>query len=55
MYVNCVHPGYVDTDINWHTGTMTLEEGARGSVMLSLLPEGGPSGCYFDQTTMAEF
>uniref|UniRef100_A0A7N0RIH1 Uncharacterized protein n=2 Tax=Kalanchoe fedtschenkoi TaxID=63787 RepID=A0A7N0RIH1_KALFE len=55
MYVNCVHPGFVDTDINWHTGTMTLEEGARGSVMLSLLPEGGPSGCYFDQTTVAEF
>ncbi|KAL9672525.1 hypothetical protein QQ045_028776 [Rhodiola kirilowii] len=43
MYVNCVHPGYVDTDINWHTGTMTLEEGARGSVMLLFLPEGGPS------------
>ncbi|KAF5176814.1 Carbonyl reductase [NADPH] [Thalictrum thalictroides] len=55
MYINCVHPGYVNTDINWHTGTMAVEEGARGPVMLALLPTGGPSGCYFDQTEMAEF
>ncbi|PWA52055.1 glucose/ribitol dehydrogenase [Artemisia annua] len=55
MCVNCVHPGYVDTDINWHTGTMTVEDGAQGSVMLALLPEGGPSGCYFDRTQIADF
>ncbi|KAJ9548254.1 hypothetical protein OSB04_020797 [Centaurea solstitialis] len=41
MCINCVHPGYVDTDSNWHTGIMTLEEGAQGSVMLALLPQGG--------------
>ncbi|KAL5710293.1 (+)-neomenthol dehydrogenase [Ranunculus cassubicifolius] len=55
MYVNCVHPGYVNTDINWNTGTMTVAEGAKGPVMLALLPDGGPSGCYFDQTEMADF
>ncbi|KAK6164012.1 hypothetical protein DH2020_000876 [Rehmannia glutinosa] len=55
MCINCVHPGYVNTDINWHTGTMTVEEGAEGSVMLALLPEGGPTGCYFDRTRLAEF
>ncbi|PIA26037.1 hypothetical protein AQUCO_10000008v1 [Aquilegia coerulea] len=55
MYINCVHPGYVNTDINWHTGTMAVEEGARGPVMLALLPTGGPSGCYFDQTEVVEF
>lgn len=55
MCINCVHPGYVDTDINWHTGIMTVEEGARGPVMLALLPEGSPTGCYFDQTEVAEF
>ncbi|XP_073135839.1 short-chain dehydrogenase/reductase 2b-like isoform X1 [Henckelia pumila] len=55
MCINCVHPGYVNTDINWRTGTMTLEEGAEGPVMLSLLPEGGPTGCYFDRTQVAEF
>ncbi|KAK4492318.1 hypothetical protein RD792_003121 [Penstemon davidsonii] len=55
MYINCVHPGYVDTDINWHTGTQTVEEGAEGSVMLALLPDGGPTGRYFDRTQVAEF
>ncbi|XP_042479972.1 (+)-neomenthol dehydrogenase-like isoform X2 [Macadamia integrifolia] len=55
MCINCVHPGYVNTDLNWHTGTMTLEEGAKGPVMLALLPNGGPSGCYFDQTEMSDF
>ncbi|KAL0435254.1 UNVERIFIED_CONTAM: Short-chain dehydrogenase/reductase 2b [Sesamum radiatum] len=54
MCINCVHPGYVNRDINWHTGTMTVEEGAEGPVMLALLPEGGPTGCYFDRT-VAEF
>ncbi|KAK7829817.1 salutaridine reductase [Quercus suber] len=48
MCINCVHPGYVKTDINWNTGTMSVEEGARGPVMLALLPDGGPTGCYFD-------
>ncbi|GFS37850.1 hypothetical protein Acr_00g0054350 [Actinidia rufa] len=55
MRINCVHPGYVNTDINFHTGTMSLEEGAKGSVMLALLREGGPTGCYFDCAEMAEF
>ncbi|KAL6009708.1 hypothetical protein ACLOJK_000137 [Asimina triloba] len=55
MLINCVHPGYVDTDINWHTGTMTVEEGAKGPAKLALLPDGGPSGCYFDQTELGEF
>ncbi|GFY98872.1 hypothetical protein Acr_13g0002730 [Actinidia rufa] len=55
MRINCVHPGYVNTDINWHTGPLTVEEGAQGSVMLALLPEGGPTGCYFDRTQVAEF
>ncbi|KAI5323395.1 hypothetical protein L3X38_032467 [Prunus dulcis] len=55
MYINCVHPGFVNTDINWHTGTMTVEEGAAGPVKLALLPNGGPTGCYFDQTEVADF
>ncbi|CAA2969344.1 short-chain dehydrogenase reductase 2b-like [Olea europaea subsp. europaea] len=55
MCINCVHPGYVNTDLNWHTGTMTVEEGAEGPVTLALLPEGGPTGSYFDRTEVAEF
>lgn len=48
--INCVHPGYVDADLNWHTGTMSVEEGATGPVMCALLKDGGPTGRYFDQT-----
>ncbi|CAI0397330.1 unnamed protein product, partial [Linum tenue] len=46
MKINCVHPGYVNTDLNWHTGPMPVEEGARGSVKCALLPNDGPTGCY---------
>jgi (+)-neomenthol dehydrogenase len=52
MRVNCVHPGFVKTEINWNTGVIPPEEGARGAVMLALVPEDGPTGCYFDQTKM---
>ncbi|KAK8697671.1 hypothetical protein V6N13_113810 [Hibiscus sabdariffa] len=55
MRINCVHPGYVNTDINWHTGVITTEEGAKGPVQCVLIPDGGPTGCYFDQTEVAEF
>lgn len=55
MYINCVHPGRVKTDLSWHIGIITAEEGAKGSVKCALLPDGGPSGCYFRQTEMAEF
>lgn len=52
MRVNCVHPGFVRTGINWNTGVTTPEEGARGAVVLGLLPDDGPTGCYFDQTEL---
>ncbi|MBA0639821.1 hypothetical protein Goklo_022828 [Gossypium klotzschianum] len=55
MCINCVHPGYVNTDLNWHTRVITTEEGARGLVKCALIPDGGPTGCYFDQTEVAEF
>ncbi|XP_059661751.1 salutaridine reductase-like isoform X2 [Cornus florida] len=47
--VNCVHPGYVKTDMNDYTGNLTPEEGASAPVMLALLPDNGPSGSYYDQ------
>ncbi|CAL5060954.1 unnamed protein product [Urochloa decumbens] len=52
MRVNCVHPGFVKTEINWNTGVIPPEEGARGAVKLALLPHDGPTGCYFDQTEL---
>ncbi|WMV07867.1 hypothetical protein MTR67_001252 [Solanum verrucosum] len=53
--INCVHPGFVNTDITWHTGTMPVEEGPEGPVMLALFPNGGPTGCYFDSTVLTKF
>ncbi|CAL5203393.1 unnamed protein product [Lathyrus oleraceus] len=55
MLINCVHPGFVSTDLNWHKGTMTVDDGARGPIMLALLSDEGPTGCYFDCTELAEF
>ena len=53
--INSVHPGYVSTDINHNTGVLTTEEGAKGPVMLALMPEGGPSGLFFDKTEVSTF
>ncbi|KAH0715719.1 hypothetical protein KY284_008624 [Solanum tuberosum] len=55
MCINCVHPGFVNTDLSWHRGTMPVEEGAEEPVMLALLLDGGPTGRYFDRTVVAEF
>jgi (+)-neomenthol dehydrogenase len=48
MRINCVHPGFVKTDINWNTGVILPEEGARGAVKLALLP----TGYYYHQTQL---
>lgn len=55
ILVNCVHPGYCVTDMTSNTGFYTPEEGAKGPVMAALLPDGGPSGAYFDKTEIAPF
>lgn len=34
--VNAVHPGYVDTDMTSHKGTLTIEEGASAPLYLAL-------------------
>ncbi|KAL6986214.1 (+)-neomenthol dehydrogenase, partial [Sarracenia purpurea var. burkii] len=47
--INAVSPGYVKTDLNHHSGILTIEEGAKGPVMLALQPAGGPSGLFYDQ------
>ncbi|GAB4861147.1 hypothetical protein Ancab_036304 [Ancistrocladus abbreviatus] len=53
--VNAVHPGYVKTDFNLNVGTVTVKEGARGPVMLALMPDGGPTGLFFDKTERSTF
>jgi NAD(P)-dependent dehydrogenase (short-subunit alcohol dehydrogenase family) len=44
--VNSVSPGFVDTDMNNHTGTDTVEEGAIEIVRLAQLPDDGPTGSF---------
>ncbi|XP_048141613.1 (+)-neomenthol dehydrogenase-like isoform X3 [Rhodamnia argentea] len=52
---NCVCPGFVKTDILHRTGFLTPEEGAEGPVSLSLLPDDGPSGRFFEGTKESSF
>ncbi|KAL3742588.1 hypothetical protein ACJRO7_017976 [Eucalyptus globulus] len=53
--INCVCPGFVKTDINCNTGSLTPEEGAEGPMSLALLLSGGPSGRFFQGTKEATF
>jgi len=48
LIVNCVHPGYVDTDMTKHKGVLKIEEGAVAPSWLALLPANveGPKGGY---------
>ncbi|KAG8653605.1 (+)-neomenthol dehydrogenase-like [Manihot esculenta] len=53
--VNCVTPGFVKTDINYNNGLLSVEEGAESPVRLALLPNDGPSGCFFNQKEESPF
>ncbi|KAI7988781.1 Short-chain dehydrogenase/reductase 2b [Camellia lanceoleosa] len=53
--INAVSPGFVKTDLNHHRGILTVEQGAEGPVMLALLPNGGPSGLFYDQMEVSTF
>jgi NAD(P)-dependent dehydrogenase (short-subunit alcohol dehydrogenase family) len=44
--VNSADPGYTATDLNGHSGTQTIPEGAAEAIRLALLPDDGPSGTY---------
>ncbi|KAM0835251.1 hypothetical protein ACQ4PT_063055 [Festuca glaucescens] len=44
LRINCVNPGHVNTDGNFHTGDLTVAEGARGPVTVALAPREGPTG-----------
>ncbi|CAL4886455.1 unnamed protein product [Urochloa decumbens] len=55
LCINCVHPGYVSTDINFHTGDLTVEEGAKGALILALVPKGGMTGSFLDCTEVSPF
>jgi NAD(P)-dependent dehydrogenase (short-subunit alcohol dehydrogenase family) len=44
--VNAVSPGFTKTNLNGHTGTETLEEGAREAVRVALLGPDSPTGTF---------
>jgi NAD(P)-dependent dehydrogenase (short-subunit alcohol dehydrogenase family) len=44
--VNAACPGYTATDLNSHTGTRSVAEGAREPVRLALLGPDGPTGTF---------
>jgi NAD(P)-dependent dehydrogenase (short-subunit alcohol dehydrogenase family) len=46
MRINAVDPGFTATDLNAHTGTQTVEEGAEIIVRMAQVGPDGPSGCY---------
>ena len=55
VYINCMNPGFVKTDINNNTGTRTTEQGANTAVWLALLPPGGPVGQFFYERQVIQF
>lgn len=53
--INCVCPGFVKTDINRNTGTLSVDQGAASVVRLALLPDGSPSGNFFVMQEVSSF
>ncbi|MGW4957595.1 SDR family NAD(P)-dependent oxidoreductase [Nonomuraea sp. NPDC004186] len=49
ILVNAADPGYVDTEINNHSGYLTTEQGAAILVRLATLGADGPSGGFFSE------
>jgi len=46
MRINAVDPGYTNTDLNGHTGTQTVEEGAEFIVRMAQIDSDGPTGAF---------
>lgn len=55
--VNSVCPGYVRTNINFYTGPLNVEDGARSVVRLAFLPTdgNGHSGLFFSKDEISPF
>jgi NAD(P)-dependent dehydrogenase (short-subunit alcohol dehydrogenase family) len=46
MRINAVEPGFTASDLNGHTGTQTVEEGAEIIVRMAQVGPDGPTGGY---------
>eukprot|EP01116_Phalansterium_solitarium_P021842 TRINITY_DN6971_c0_g1_i1.p1 TRINITY_DN6971_c0_g1~~TRINITY_DN6971_c0_g1_i1.p1 ORF type:complete len:270 (-),score=66.71 TRINITY_DN6971_c0_g1_i1:210-1019(-) len=52
VLINCIDPGYVDTDMSSHRGHLTPDQGAETSVFAALLPAGSKlTGRFFINKT----
>ncbi|XVU21164.1 SDR family oxidoreductase [Actinoplanes sp. CA-054009] len=48
ILVNMACPGFVATDLNGFRGHRTPEQGAATALRLATLPDGGPTGAFFE-------
>lgn len=48
ILINAACPGFVATDLNGFRGTRSVEQGAATPIRLATLPDGGPTGQFFD-------
>ncbi|RBY90711.1 SDR family oxidoreductase [Blastococcus sp. TF02A-26] len=48
ILINAACPGFVATDLNGFRGVRTPQEGARTPIRLATLPDGGPTGGFFE-------
>jgi NAD(P)-dependent dehydrogenase (short-subunit alcohol dehydrogenase family) len=48
ILINLGCPGFVATDLNGHRGYRTPQQGAAIAIHLATLPDGGPTGGFFD-------
>ncbi|WJX93339.1 (+)-neomenthol dehydrogenase [Trifolium repens] len=55
FHINSVCPGFVKTDMNHNTGNLSIDEGVENPVILALLPNNGPSGCFFNKGQVIPF
>jgi NAD(P)-dependent dehydrogenase (short-subunit alcohol dehydrogenase family) len=46
--INCVDPGFTDTDLNHHAGTQTIEQGAEIIVRMAQIGPDGPTSGFFE-------
>ncbi|GLY66220.1 SDR family oxidoreductase [Amycolatopsis taiwanensis] len=52
ILINLACPGYCATDLNGFRGVRTPEQGAAIAIRLATLPDGGPTGGFFDDDGM---
>ncbi|SDE61614.1 NAD(P)-dependent dehydrogenase, short-chain alcohol dehydrogenase family [Blastococcus fimeti] len=48
ILINAACPGYVATDLNGFRGVRTPQQGAATPIRLATLPDGGPTGGFFE-------